>query len=297
MSARPVVFFDRVVPADVVDLLDDRLTAVGPDDAELWPAVAVVSGTRRWDAASMDGAPHLRVISRTGVGYDNIDVHAATARGIAVCHAPDGPTVSTAEHAIALMMAITKLLPVWATPRRLGAELDGRTLGILGCGRIGRRVAVTARALGMRTIVHDPFVDPGDDLEAVELDELWTRSDVLSLHAPATPATRHIVDRTAFAAMAEGSFLLNCARGSLVDHAALLDALDSGRLAAAGLDVTEPEPLPDGHPLLAHPRVIVTPHIASSTATGRRRLYTHAIANALAALDGDRSSCVPEQRS
>ena len=211
MNDRPVVFFDRVVPADVADLLDDRLTAVGPDDVDLRPAVAVVSGTRRWDAPTMDGAPHLRVISRTGVGYDNIDVPAATARGIAVCHAADGPTVSTAEHTIALLLAITKLLPAWAAPPRLGAELDGRTLGILGYGRIGRRVAGTARAMGMRTIVHDPFVDPGDELETVGLDELWRRSDVLTLHAPATPATRHVVDRAAFAAMADGSFLVNCA--------------------------------------------------------------------------------------
>ena len=297
MIARPVVFFDRAVPDDVLDLLDERLVVVGPADDDLLHAVAVVSGTRRWDAASMDLAPALRVISRTGVGYDNVDVAAATSRGIAVCRAADGPTVSTAEHTIALVLAITKLVPVWDQPPRLGVELDGRTLGLVGLGRIGRRVAAMGHALGMRVIAYDPVVTAADDVVLVDLDDLWSRSDVLSLHAPATPATRHLVNGTTLAAMPAGSFLVNCARGSLVDQDALLDALASGHLAAAGLDVTEPEPLPADHPLRTHPRVIVTPHIASSTTAGRHRLYEHAIANALAALDGDRSSLVPEQVS
>jgi phosphoglycerate dehydrogenase-like enzyme len=308
----PIVFFDRVVPDDVLDLLDDRLQTVGPDDAHLAAAEAVVSGTRRWDGPTMDLAPNLRVISRTGVGYDNVDVDAATARGIVVCHAADAPTVSTAEHAIALLLGITKLLPAWGDPQgsgwgrrlpsgRLGAELDGRTLGLVGCGRIGRRVAAIARAMGMHTVACDPFLTGPDVLpdgtELVVLDELWSRSDVVSLHAPATTATRHLVDAAALSAMPSGSYLVNCARGSLVDHDALLAALDDGRLAAAGLDVTEPEPLPEGHPLLTHPRVLLTPHVASHTMTGRRRLYDHAIANALAALAGDLSSVVPEQRA
>jgi len=147
----------------------------------------------------------------------------------------------------------------------------------------------------MDTIAHDPFVTEGDGTRLVSPDELWPRSDVITLHAPATAATHHIVDDTTLRQMKPGAYLVNCARGSLVDHAALLGALDDGRLAGAGLDVTEPEPLPSGHPLLTHPRVIVTPHMASSTVAGRRRLYQEAIDNALAVLSGLPATVVPEQ--
>jgi phosphoglycerate dehydrogenase-like enzyme len=305
----PVVFVDGAIPEDLADVFGEQVLVVGPDDADLTRAVAVVCGKRLWDGALMDLAPHLRVISKIGVGYDNVDVEAATARGIAVCHTADAPTVSTAEHTIALLLGITKLLPAWGSDaqtrtRRLpsgsfGVELHGRTLGLFGFGRIGRRVATAARALGMRVIAHDPFLVPrsaGGDAELVELADLWARSDIVSLHAPATPSTYRIAGRAAFAAMPPGGFLVNCARGSLVDHAALLDALDSGQLAAAGLDVTDPEPLPEGHPLLTHPRVLLTPHVASATTSGRRRLYADAVANTLAALAGDVTSTVPEQR-
>ena len=153
-----------------------------------------------------------------------------------------------------------------------------------------------ARALGMLTIAHDPFIDIAEpDVRLVGADELWHRSDVVTLHAPATPTTRHVVDAAALAAMRLGSFLINCARGSLVDHGALLDALDRGHIAGAGLDVTEPEPLPADHPLRRHPRVVITPHIASHTAVGRLRLYAHAIDNALAVLAGEPGCVVPEQ--
>jgi phosphoglycerate dehydrogenase-like enzyme len=212
--------------------------------------------------------------------------------------------VSTAEHTVALLLAVTKNLSGWSTRSSLtepgalpGIELDGRTLGLFGFGRIARRVAVVARALGMLTIAHDPFVDLafGPEVTLVDADELWRRSDVVTLHAPATPSTRHVVDTTALAAMPPGSFLVNCARGSLVDHDALLHALERGHLAGAGLDVTDPEPLPADHPLRRHPRVVITPHIASHTAVGRLRLYRHAIDNALAVLAGQRGSLVPEQ--
>jgi D-3-phosphoglycerate dehydrogenase len=304
-AALPVFFFDRVVPEGVAELVQGRAVVVGPDDVDLPRADVVIAGSRHWDGPAMDLAPPLRVISRAGVGYDTVDVAAATTRGVAVCFAPDAPTVSTAEHAVALMLAVTKDIGGWAKrsaaagPGALpGIELDGRTLGLFGFGRIARRVATVARALGMNTIAHDPFaVADEPDVTLVDADALWRRSDVVSLHAPATPSTYHVVDAATLAAMQPGSFLVNCARGSLVDHDALLDALERGHLAGAGLDVTEPEPLPDDHALRRHPRVVITPHIASHTAVGRLRLYAHAIDNAVAALAGERGSLVPEQRA
>ena len=302
-AAAPVFFFDRVVPEGVAELVEGRAVVVGPDDVDLPRADVVIAGSRHWNGAAMDLAPRLRVISRTGVGYDAVDVVAATDRGVAVCFAPDAPTVSTAEHTVALMLAVTKDIGGWANRSSAaesgappGIELDSRTLGLFGFGRIARRVATVAQALGMKTIAHDPFVvADGLDVVLVDADELWRRSDVITLHAPATPSTYHVVDATTLAAMRPGSFLVNCSRGSLVDHEALLDALDSGHLAGAGLDVTEPEPLPDDHPLRRHARVVVTPHIASHTAVGRLRLYDHAIDNALAVLAGEPGCLVPEQ--
>jgi phosphoglycerate dehydrogenase-like enzyme len=300
----PTLFFDRAVPADAAELVEGRATMLGPGDADLPRADAVIAGSRRWDATAMDLAPRLQVISRTGVGYDTVDVAAASARGIAVCFAPDAPTVSTAEHAVALMLAVTKDLAGWEARSSAadvdalpGIELDGRTLGLFGFGRIARRVATVARALGMHTIAHDPFVSATDDPDValVDAEELWRRADIVTLHAPATPATHHVIDARVLAAMKPGAFLVNCARGSLVDHDALLAALERGHLAGAGLDVTEPEPLPADHPLRRHPRVLVTPHIASHTAVGRLRLYAHAIDNALAVLDGRPGCRVPEQ--
>ena len=256
----PVLFFDRALPEGVAALVAGRATIVGPDDVDLADADGVIAGVRRWDGDAMDLGPRLRVISRTGVGYDSVDVEAATARGIAVCYAPDAPTVSTAEHAVALMMSVTKDLNGWAdrpaaapgTPP--GFELAGATLGLYGYGRIARRVGVVGRALGMRVIAHDPFLTSADDVDLVDPDTLWRESDVISLHAPGTPSTHHIVNAEVLAAMKPGSFLVNCARGSLVDHDALLDALERGHLAGAGLDVSEPEPLPPNHPLRRQPR-------------------------------------------
>jgi len=306
-SSMPVLFFDRYFPDEFSDLVEGRALVVGPDDDDLAQADAVVAGMRIWDAAAMAKGRRLRVISRTGVGYDTVDVEAATAAGITVCYAPQAPTVSTAEHTIALLMAVTKGLGAARARAQQGLpggpatalELDGRVLGLLGFGRIARRVAGVGASFGMTIIAHDPLLPASagspEPATMVPFDELWTKSDVISLHAPATPATRHVVNERTLAMMQPGTYLVNCARGALVDQNALLNALDSGHLAGAGLDVTEPEPLPAGHPLLEHPRALVTPHIASSTAAGRRRLYEHAIHHALATLAGTPTSVVPEQ--
>lgn len=297
MSGLPVVFFDTPLPDAYRDLVEGRLEVVGPDSG-LERAIAVIAGARvRWDAAMLAGGPSVRVVSRTGIGYDNIDLDAARERGVTVCNAPEAPSVSTAEHTVALMMAATKRLRTTtaiadrgekAPSVGIALELDGCRLGLVGLGRIARRVAAVGHALGMEVIAHDPFIDAADSdgVRLVDLDEVFSTADVVSLHAPGGEATRHLVDAARLATMRPGAVLVNCARGSLVDQDALLGALESGQLGGAALDVTEPEPLPAGHPLLGREDVVVTPHAASSTAAGRRRLYEHAIDNALAVLEG-----------
>lgn len=286
--------------------IDLGLTPCGPDLADRADAAVVFAGGESYDATVLDGLPELRVIARTGIGYDAVDLDAATERGVLVTNTPDGPTTSTAEHTIALMMAIAH--EVTASAERLragtgnyigaqrGMELSGRTLGLLGFGRIGQAVAVMAAAIGMKVIASDPAfrLTPGSDptvnqleVEVVDLDELFSRSDVLSIHAPATPATTGLIDAQVFAAMKPGSILINCARGSIVNTADLVAALDSGHLMGAGLDVTDPEPLEPGHRLLTMDNVIVTPHIASSTVAGRQRMNEMAFEQVAMALRGE----------
>jgi phosphoglycerate dehydrogenase-like enzyme len=296
------LFFDGPFPVQYHDLVSGRAVAVGPDDQALAGADAVIAGARRhWDRAALAGAASVRVVSRIGVGYDNVDVADLALGGVVVCNTPEAPTVSTAEHTMMLMLAITKSLPVQLdragrglrADEAVGLELDHAALGLLGFGRIARRVAHAAQALGMYVIAHDPFVEPEQcNVELVEFEDMLERSDVLSLHAPATVDTEQIMGRSAFERMKRGAFLVNCARGSLVDQSALLACLDSGALAGAALDVTVPEPLPAGHPLLEHPQVIVTPHVASATVAGRHRLYDQAIENAIAVLQGRPASVV-----
>ena len=292
----PILFFDHTLPDAYRDLVDGRAVAVGPDDTELAAAHAVLAGARRaWNADAFALAPNLKVISRIGIGYDNVDVDAAIAAGVVVCNAPEAPSVSTAEHTVMLMLAVVKNLPAEQERARQGLpaaatgtalELDGMVLGLVGYGRIARRVAVAAHALGMKVLAFDPYITEAAGCELVDLTRVFAESDVISLHAPAVADTRHLINAASLETMKHGVYLVNCARGGLVDHDALLAALDSGRVAAAGLDVTDPEPLPAGHPLLGHPRVIVTPHVASSTVAGRRRLYAHAVDNALNVLAG-----------
>jgi D-3-phosphoglycerate dehydrogenase / 2-oxoglutarate reductase len=303
-EALPVLFIDHPLSDLYRSLLDGRATVIGPDVAELPNAHAVIAGaTKPWNAAAFsEASPKLKVISRTGIGYDNIDVAAAAAAGVVVCNAPEAPSVSTAEHTLTLMLAITKRLPVHmdranqglgGEPVAKSLELDGATLGLIGLGRIARRVAIAAQAMGMHVIAHDPYVtDAPPGVTLTTKDDVFTRAHIVSLHAPAAAETRHLVNAERLSQMRKGSYLINAARGALVDQTALVAALDSGHLAGAALDVTEPEPLPVGHPLLARLDVIVTPHVASSTEAGRRRLYEHAIDNALNVLAGRPASIV-----
>jgi phosphoglycerate dehydrogenase-like enzyme len=298
-SSLPLLFVDHPFPEVYLDLVDGRAVVIGNGtDDGLDRADAILAGAvRPWNAAALALAPKCKVISRVGVGYDNVTVADATAAGIVVCNTPMAPMVSTAEHTLALIFAVTKHLPHHIARAKQGLkgepvgralELDGTTLGLVGIGRIATRVAIAALALGMRVIATDPGVAtsplPGVDL--VDFDTLLAQSDVLSLHAPALPATYRMIDAAALGRMKPGAYIVNCARGVLIDHDALLAAIDSGQLAGVGLDVTDPEPLPEGHALLERPNVVVTPHIASASVAGRRRLYEHSIENALAVLTG-----------
>jgi D-3-phosphoglycerate dehydrogenase / 2-oxoglutarate reductase len=226
----------------------------------------------------MDAARKLRVIGRAGVGVDNIDVPAATARGIVVMNAPDGNTITTAEHSLALLIALARNIPQanasvkaakWERKRFIGAELQGKTLGVVGLGRIGRAVAARARAFGMKIVGHDPFIAPDQardlEIESASLDEVFSRADFLTVHTPLTSETRGIIGARAFAKMRKGVRVINCARGGLVDEQALYDAIKSGVVAGAALDVFEQEPPPPDHPLLSLEEVIVTPHLGAST--------------------------------
>lgn len=303
------IWFEREVPDQVATMLEGIAETLGPGTrtpGDLLFAIdraegAIASSLIIYDAELMERAPSLRVIARTGIGYDKVDVEAATARGIAVCNAPDAPTISTAEHAITLMLAVAKRLELAQEALRAGGrdffashhglELSGKVVGIVGAGRIGRSVASIASGLGMRVIAYDPYVqaDVAAGIEFVAtLDELLERADVVSLHIPLTDGSQGIIDRSAIGRMREGAILINTARGGLIDHEALLEALDAGRLFGAGLDVTDPEPLPPDHPLLRRADVVVTPHIATATADGKARLYESAVGQCLQVLRGER---------
>lgn len=295
-SAPPLLYVDREPPDAVVALLGERCTLCGPEADTAAFAVGIIAGSTRWDAQRFDLVPGARVLSRSGIGYDTVDVAAATARGIVVCIAPDAPTVSTAEHTVALILAAAKRLVPNQLRLRAGTgnyvaandaiELAGRTLGLVGYGRIARRVGRALAALDMDVVACDPYLTDAGEVELLPLADLLRRADVISVHAPLTDETRGLFDGAAFAAMRRGVVFVNAARGGLVDHTALLAALDKGQVGAAGLDVTDPEPLPVDHPLLHRDDVLVTPHVASATDAGKLRLYEHAIDNALAVLAG-----------
>lgn len=247
----------------------------------------------------------LRIVARSGIGVDRIDLDAATKRGILVVNTPDGPTESTAEHAIALLLNLCKQVAVGDRILRAGRpfpalsemtpglETAGAVLGLLGLGRIGSRVAVIARALGMKVLAYDPFVSQERaatlDVELCpSVEALLPRVQVVSLHCPSTPETRHLINADTLKLLPAGSYLINVARGALIDHDALYDALSSGHLAGAGLDVFDPEPPIANHPLFSLPNTICTPHIGSYTAAGLERMQVMACEQVVSALRGER---------
>jgi D-3-phosphoglycerate dehydrogenase len=226
----------------------------------------------------LEAAGRLRVIGRAGVGVDNIDVPAATQRGVVVMNAPDGNTMTTAEHALALLLALARRVPQgdaslkagrWERKKFVGVELRGKTLGVVGLGRIGRVVASRALGFEMRVVAFDPFVAPEQlreqGVEIATLEEVCARADFITVHTPLTPETRGIIGAREFARMKQGVRVINCARGGLVDERALYEAIKDGRVAGAALDVFEEEPPPADHPLLSLEEVVATPHLGAST--------------------------------
>jgi D-3-phosphoglycerate dehydrogenase / 2-oxoglutarate reductase len=266
----------RALDGWVVDARPGRPRSELLADVQDADALIVRSATRA-DAALIEHAPRLRVIARAGTGVDNVDLSAASARGIVVMNAPGVNSVSVAEHACALMLALARSIASadasmkqgrWEKKALLGEELRGKILGIIGLGRIGQEVVLRARAFGMTAIAHDPFISAhvAADLgvELLEIDDLCRRADYVSLHVPSTPTTTRLFDSARLARCKRGIRLINTARGDLIDEEALADAIESGRVGGAGLDVFENEP-PRGLRLIGRPEVVATPHIAAST--------------------------------
>lgn len=260
----------------------------------------VVRSETRVTADVLEAGRNLQVVGRAGVGVDNIDVAAATRRGIAVVYAPEANTVSAAEHTIALMLALARHIPAahaslregrWERSRFMGIELRGKTLGLLGLGRVGSEVARRGRALEMNVIAHDPGVGPDRfqllGVGVATFDQVLAQSDFLSLHAVLPPGSRYLLDEEQFARMKRGVRLINVARGSLVNEAALLRALEDGTVAGAALDVFAREPPEPDSPLLRHPKVIVTPHLGASTAEAQERVAADVAQQVLAILRGE----------
>ncbi|MBW2268832.1 MAG: phosphoglycerate dehydrogenase, partial [Deltaproteobacteria bacterium] len=255
----------------------------GIDPGDLLEAIrdthglVIRSGTKV-TADVIAAAPELAVIGRAGIGVDNVDVPAATERGIVVMNTPGGNNVTTGEHALALIVALARHIPQatasmkagkWDKKRFMGMELFGRTLGVVGLGNIGRIVADRARGLGMKVVGHDPFLTDAAaaklDVERVSFDDLLARADIITVHVPRTKETAGMLGREAFQKTKPGVLVVNAARGGIIDETALLEALDDGRVGGAGLDVFEVEPPPADHPLVNHENVICTPHLGAST--------------------------------
>jgi D-3-phosphoglycerate dehydrogenase / 2-oxoglutarate reductase len=242
-----------------------------------YEALVIRSGTTV-TAAVIAAASNLRVIGRAGIGVDNIDVEAATKRGIVVMNTPGGNNVTTAEHTIAMMLSLARSIPQatasmkagkWEKGRFMGTEIFNKTLGIIGIGNIGGLVADRALGLHMKVIAYDPFIAPEAagrlGVELVSLDELYARADFISVHTPLNPDTRNLVNAAAFAKMKKGVYLVDCARGGIVDEDQLAAAIQSGKVAGAALDVFAAEPPPPDLPLLRLPQVISTPHLGAAT--------------------------------
>ncbi|MDH3520223.1 MAG: phosphoglycerate dehydrogenase [Myxococcales bacterium] len=240
-------------------------------------ALIIRSGTKV-TADVIEAGKHLKVIGRAGIGVDNVDVAAATAHGVVVMNTPGGNTVTTAEHALALLISLARHIPQatasmkagkWEKKRFIGVELFNRTLGVVGLGNIGRIVAQRARGLGMKVIAHDPFLSQSAadklDVELVSFEALLERADAITVHVPRTKDTIGLLGAAAFAKMKPGVLVVNAARGGIVDEDALLEALESGRVGGAGLDVFVDEPVPPDHPLVKHERVVCTPHLGAAT--------------------------------
>jgi glyoxylate reductase len=311
--SKPRVYITRRIPEQGLDLIRDIC------DVEVWqeelpPSREVILREARdcdglvclltdtIDSEALNACPRLRVVSNLAVGFDNIDVQAATALGVLVGNTPDVLTETTADFAFALLMAAARRVVegvdyaragqwrTWGPMLLLGADVHHATLGIIGLGRIGEEMAKRARGFDMRVLYYAPHRQEDVERELgliyTPLDELIAQADFVSLHTPLTPETRHLMNRARFARMKPSAVLINTARGAVVETDALVEALRSGQIAYAALDVTDPEPLPADHPLVTLPNCIVTPHIASASRATRGKMSEIAARNLLAGLNG-----------
>lgn len=316
--AKPKVFVTRMIPEAGLSMVrefcdaDIWSGALPPERAYVLEHVKGVDGilsllTTKMDPAVMDAAgSQLKVISNYAVGFDNIDIPEATKRGIPVGHTPGVLTETTADFAFALLISAARRVvegdnytragkwKTWGPSLLLGQDVYGATLGLVGFGRIGKSMAKRATGFDMRILYHDEYV-PADDpfareigAQAVDMDTLLAESDFVSLHAPLTAETHHLINAAALAKMKSTAILINSARGSLIDPAALYDALKNGGIAYAGLDVTEPEPIPMDSPLLTLDNIIIAPHIASASVVTRDKMAVIAANNLIAGLTGER---------
>lgn len=292
--------------AQEVEVLGDRPLPEAEYRELLARADGVVLSARPFGVDEIRQAQRLAVIGRYGVGVDNIDIAAATEHGLPVVYTPFGPMESTAELAFLLILAVARRLPFFdravrssqwglqTRPELMGRELEGKALGVVGFGRIGRRVAEMCRAaLNMSVCVYDPWQDAGAIADwgatpYTDLIEMVSQVDIVTIHAPYTPATRHLINRTVLHAMKSGAILVNTSRGPVVDEGALIEALQSGHLMGAGLDVFDPEPPSPDNPLLQMDNVVLTPHIGSFTEEGRRRMALTVAEEVLRVLRGER---------
>ena len=271
---------------------DDLLKTIADYDA------LIVRGRTKVTAAVFEAAKSLKVVGRAGVGVDNIDLTAAKAKGVTVVNSPIATSVAVAELTLALMLAIAREIPradatmkagQWIKKELEGVELFGKTLGVIGFGRIGAEVAKRAAAFGMSVLGYDPLI-PAEEIQKrggkpIALADLLVQSDVISLHIPLTPETRNIIDAAAIATMKDGVRIVCAARGGVIDEAALLEGLKSGKVVAAGLDVFVAEP-PGATELVMHPRVVCAPHIGAQTLEAQARAADDIASEILAALEG-----------
>lgn len=315
METKPLVYITRRIPEEGLALVRDACRVrlwegeLPPPKDVLLREVPACDGllcllTDPIDAEVIAAGARLRVISQMAVGVDNIDLRAATARGIPVGHTPGVLTEATADFTFALLLAAARRIPegmdyvragkwrTWEPMGLLGMDVWQATLGIVGMGRIGTAVARRARGFAMHILYYDPTrrleLEEELGVEYAELEDLLARSDFVTLHCPLTPETWHLINEETLRRMKPTAILINAARGPVVDTGALVRALSEGWIRAAALDVTDPEPLPPDHPLLSLPNCIVVPHIASATVSTRNRMARMAAENLLAGLRGER---------
>jgi D-3-phosphoglycerate dehydrogenase len=304
------VWMEWSLSPTLMSRLTELAEVVSDGDMAQLHGSAVITGIRRYyDGEFMDRVgPNLKMIAKPGIGVDNIDLDAATTRGILVCNTPDAPSESTAEHAVALLMAVAKRVMVGDMHLRgaadfgrddmRGTELLGSKLGIVGYGRIGRRVAeMCALGIRMQVTIYDPLLAsdvalPAGVSRTDDVDAIFSENQFVTLHTPLLPATHHLANERRLRLMKPGSYLINASRGGVVDEGALIKVLQEGHLAGAGLDVFDPEPPLADNPLLKMNNVVLTPHIASNTDAGMAAMQAGTVENIVNILKGERPTWV-----